>query len=113
MTNIINITQENFDSVVEQNSIVFLDFWAPWCGPCMSFAKIYEAVAARYSDITFGKINIDEQTKLAEEFQIRAIPQLMVIKDKVIVFSQSGVLPEKAVVDLIEQAKKVDVTSQK
>jgi thioredoxin 1 len=104
------ITSENFETTVKGGGILLLDWWAPWCGPCRAFGPVYERVAARNPDITFGKVNTEEQPALAAEFNIQAIPTLMVIRDGTLLFSQPGMLPEAALSKLIEQARKLDMT---
>ncbi|MGE3919486.1 MAG: thioredoxin [Gammaproteobacteria bacterium] len=103
------LTQESFDQAIEQNEIVFIDFWAQWCGPCLSFAPIFTEVANANPDILFAKINISEESQLASDFNIRSIPNLMVFKKGVIIFSQAGLLPKEALVDLVEQARKAEL----
>lgn len=103
------VTKENFSEVIENNDVVIVDFWAPWCGPCKSFAPIFEAAAEANSDVAFVKINTEEQQELASYFQIRSIPTLMVFREQIIVFSQPGVLPENAVSQLITQVKELNM----
>ena len=107
------ITSENFESTVKSGGVLLLDWWAPWCGPCRAFGPIYQRVAAKYPDVTFGKVNTEQQPDLAGEFGISAIPTLMVIKDGTLVFRQAGMLPESALTSLVEQAKKLDVAEAK
>ena len=78
----INITQDNFQAaVLESKNTVLLDFWASWCGPCKMLAPIVEEIAEEYSDITLGKINVDEQMELAIQFGIVSIPTLIVYRN--------------------------------
>jgi len=110
---LMNLTKENFNEVVENNDIVVLDFWAPWCGPCKQFAPIFEKVAQEYPDIVFGKVNTEEEPELAAQFQIQSIPTVMIMRDKIIVFSQPGLLPEDALKDIINQVKELDMEEVK
>ena len=106
---VMEVTKENFSEVIENNEIVIVDFWAPWCGPCRSFAPIFEATAQANPDIAFVKINTEEQQELAGYFQIRSIPTLMVFREKIIIFEQAGMLPQSALNQLISQAKELDM----
>jgi thioredoxin 1 len=105
----VDVTQQNFRSTVERDGIVLIDWWAAWCGPCRAFAPVYEAVAAKHPDIVFGKVDTEQEQELAGAFEIRSIPTLMVLRDKVLLFSQAGALPEDALEDLIRQVQALDM----
>ena len=102
-------TKVNFEQLIENNDIVVVDFWAPWCGPCKSFAPIFESVAKSNPDIEFVKVNTEEQQELAAHFQIRSIPTLMVFRDQIMLFQQPGVLPENALTQLVTQIKGLNI----
>jgi thioredoxin 1 len=106
---VMEVTKDNFTDVIESNDIVIVDFWAPWCAPCRSFAPTFEKVAEANPDIAFAKINTEQEEELAGHFQIRSIPTLMVFREKVIIFSQPGVLPESALTELLTQVKELDM----
>lgn len=103
------ITKDTFKQTVEKDGIVLIDWWAPWCGPCRSFAPTYEKVAKKHPDVTFAKVNTEEEQELAGSFDIRSIPTLMILRDRVLIFSQPGALPEAALEDLIGQARALDM----
>ncbi len=105
----VELTAGNFKDVVERDGIVLIDWWAPWCGPCRAFGPTYEKVAQKHPDITFGKVNTEDQPELAGSFEIRSIPTLMILRDKVLLFSQPGALPEPALEDLIRQVRALDM----
>ncbi|MGA9033403.1 MAG: thioredoxin [Sulfuricaulis sp.] len=105
----VDVTQENLHQIVSDNNLVIVDFWAPWCGPCRSFAPAYEAASEKYPDVVFAKVNTEEQQALAGYFQIRSIPTLMIFREKIIIFAQPGALPASALDQVIEKAKALDM----
>jgi thioredoxin 1 len=108
---IINLTKENFDEIVEGKNLVVLDFWADWCGPCKAFLPIFEEVAKRYPDGIFAKIDTQNEPELAADFAIRAIPTIMILRQNVVVFAESSVLPASALCTLIDQALALDMAT--
>ncbi len=103
------LTQDNFESTVTDNDIVIVDFWAPWCGPCRTFAPIFESVSENHPDVVFAKVNTEDEQAIAASFQIRSIPTLMVFREKVILFSQAGMLPAAQLENLIAKVREVDM----
>ena len=97
-----DVTMETFESVVENHPLVILDFWAAWCGPCGTFAPLFEQAAESYPEIYFGKVNTETATELAQAFQVRSIPTLILFRNGEIIFEQPGALPGKVFHDLIE-----------
>ena len=105
----LELTSDNFNETVEKNPIVFLDFWAAWCGPCRNFAPTYEAASEAHPDIVFAKVDTEAQQELAAAFQIRSIPTIAVIREGVMVFRESGALPASALTQVIDGVRGLDM----
>ena len=106
----VELNEKNFEEIVGGgDKTVIVDFWAPWCGPCVSFAPTYEKISEKFPDVVFGKVNTEVEQELAGYFQIRSIPTLMVFREKVIVYSEAGALPASGLELMIEQVQKLDM----
>jgi len=103
------LTAANFENTLTDNDIVVIDFWADWCGPCKMFGPTFEKVSDNHDDVVFAKCDTDKEQSVAAQFGIQSIPTLAVLRDKVLLFSQAGVLPESALEDVVSQVKALDM----
>ena len=105
----VELTKDNFEQTISDNDTVIVDFWAEWCGPCRQFAPTFEQASEAHDDIVFGKVDTEAQPELAQFFNVRSIPTLMVFRDNVVLYSQAGALPAPVFEDLIGQVREVDM----
>ena len=105
----IEITQDNFESTINDNEIILLDFWADWCGPCKQFAPVFEQAAEANPDIVFGKIDTEAQQQLAGLFAISSIPTLVAFRQGIVVFAQPGALAAPQLEQVITAVKGLDM----
>ena len=110
---VIELTKENFEETITSNDIVFIDFWAPWCGPCKSFAPIYEEIAEKNEGVVFAKVNTEDEQELGAHFQIRSIPTLMIFREQIVLYSEAGMLPGPALQDIVDKVKSLDMEQVK
>ena len=107
----VQLNAQDFEKTITDNEIVFVDFWATWCGPCRAFGPTFEAASEENPDIVFGKVDIDANQDLASAAGIQAVPTLMIAKQGQIIFKQAGALRAEDLDDLIAQAKALDVSA--
>jgi thioredoxin len=105
----VELTTENFESVIGDADLALVDFWAAWCGPCRMFGPVFERASEQYPDAVFGKVDTEAQQVLAASFGISSIPTLMIVRENVVVYAQPGALPAAALEELITKARELDM----
>lgn len=104
-----DLTTKNFNEVLDNNDIVIIDFWAPWCAPCKKFAPIFESLSEKETDIVFAKVDTEDQQAIGKHYAIYSVPTVMIIREGIIVVNHEGMLTEKPFIDLINQARSLDM----
>ena len=105
----LTLTKENFAETIGGNDIVFIDFWAAWCGPCRAFGPVYEGASENHQDVVFAKVDTEDQQELAGMFGITSIPTLVAFREKVLVFGEAGALPAPELEKVLTAVKELDM----
>lgn len=111
MENIVKLTSQNIDDTLAKSQLLLLDFWAEWCNPCKAFHEVIKRVAPDYPDFTFALIDVEHEKALAEEFQVVSVPMIMILRDRVVVYHDSGALTPTSLQELLDKTKQLDMKS--
>lgn len=104
-----NVTTADFDSTVQDNPLVVVDFWASWCGPCRGFAPVFERSSAAHPDVVHAKVDVEAEQQLSAALKISSVPTIMGFRDGILVYRRPGALSPAALEDLIGQLKALDM----
>ncbi len=110
---VIELTRDNIEATIRDHDIVVIDFWAEWCGPCRSFAPIFEKVANNHPDIAFGKVDIEQEQEIAQQFGIRSIPTLAIFREQTLIMLEAGAMPESTLEQAVETVRGLDMKDVK
>ena len=111
MANLVTLTKDNFKKTIEENPFVIVDFWAPWCDPCVAFTPVFEAAAKKNTDIIFGMVDTEKDPEISEYFQVDKIPGLLVIREKAGIHAQVGEIGAPAFDEIIKCARDYDMNT--
>jgi thioredoxin 1 len=111
-TELLKLTAANFDRVLDTTNLLVIDFWAPWCEPCKNFEQVCVELSAQMPSVCFARVNIDEEVVFAEEFAIRSVPFVLILKNRAIVHAESGVIEKDNLSSLISLASTHDVAEK-
>ena len=111
MTNLMVLTKDNFKKTIESNAFLVIDFWAPWCEPCVNFTPVFEAAAKKNMDIIFGMVDTEKDPEIGKYFQVEKIPGLLVIRDRAGIHAQVGEIGAPAFDEIIKWARDFDMTT--
>lgn len=106
---VINLTAAQFEDTINDNDMVIFDFWAEWCGPCKQFGPIFEEVSEKHPDILFAKVNVEQEQELAGMFQVRSIPTIALMREKIVVYANPGAIPASNLEEAIQQLRDLDM----
>ena len=106
---ITELLKDNFKQMVTEYDFVIIDYWSPQCGPCLSFAPVFEKVAEDFPEVLFAKVNTAEQREIATELKIQSVPTVMILRDQVVLFNQPGALTEGAFRKIVHKAMELDM----
>lgn len=108
---VVALTKANFKEIIEKNNFVIVDFWAPWCDPCVAFTPTFEAAAAANPDIVFGMVNTETDPSIGEYFEVNQIPGILVIREQAGIHAQVGEIGAPAFDEIIKWARDFDISS--
>lgn len=108
---VVTLTKTNFKDTIEKNDFVIVDFWAPWCDPCVAFTPTFEAAAEKNPDILFGMVNTEEDPEIAEYFDVSKIPGILVIREQAGIHAQQGEIGAPAFDEIIKWSREKDMST--